>query len=205
MRVSMYKDSTDTTGVVINYKKILNGIREGKWKDQVQNTSALANTSSEDYSIAKKLLPSTTFAGVFSSRSIDGLEEYSGMIVIDIDKLSDEQLAEYCTAFKDDQYIHAFFVSPSGKGLKILLKIDSSAEQHLAAFLCLEKYFKDTYGISVDKSGKDVSRLCYISYDPDLYLNDESTPFHVDTASVQINTKRGFDDRPDPRLSIRRT
>lgn len=193
----MYNGSTDTKGVVINYKKILKGIQEGKWMDQVQNTFALANTSSEDYSIAKRLLPSTTFSGVFSSRSIDGLEEYSGMMVIDIDKLTQEQVAEYREALQQDQYVHAFFVSPSGNGLKILMKVDSAAEHHLAAFLCIEQYFKDAYGVSIDKSGKDVSRLCYISYDPDLYLNENCLTFHVEAESVQVNTKRGFDDRPD--------
>lgn len=197
MLVSLYKSSTDTEGVIINYKKILKGIQEGKWADQVQNLLSLRERSSEDYSKSKKLLPSTTFAGTFSARNMDSLVDYSHMIVLDIDKLSEAQVNHYKMAFTEDQFIHACFISPSRAGIKILVRLESAPEHHLAAFLSLEKYFKETYAIAIDPSGKDISRLCYVSHDHDLYMNMESVPFVFDVSAIEINTKRGFDDRPD--------
>ncbi len=196
----MYRGSTDTEGVVVNYKKVLKGITGGNWRSEVENLVALRERSGDDYSTAKKLLPSVTFSGTFSQRGIDYITGYSQMIVIDIDKLSPIAVNEYKEAFKNDGHIHACFISPSGAGLKILIRIECQAEHHLAAFLSLEQYFLTNYAIAIDKSGKDVSRLCYVSYDPDCYVNYDSVTYVFDIAQVEstmVNTKRGFDDRPD--------
>lgn len=196
-KISMYKDSTDIIGAVVSYKKVLQGIRDGKWSQQVTDLILLAQTSKEDYQEKKRLLPSVTFAGQFSQRGVDHITEYSKMIIIDVDKLTPEQIVEYKEAFKNDNFIHACFVSPSGLGLKILIRLDNEKEHHLQAFLSLESYFKENYGIAVDKSGKDISRLCYVSVDPDIIINDDSVPFIFDHNAVVVNTRRGFDDRPE--------
>ena len=194
----MYRDSTDTIGLAVQYKKVLKGIKEGNWRTNVENLHSTKNR--EDYSTAKRLLPSVIFSGTFTERNADSLKEYAKMIVIDIDKLLPEQIVEYKEAFKGDQHVHVFFVSPSKKGLKLLIKLQCEARHHLGAFLSLEKYFKDTYGIQIDKSGKDVSRLCYVSYDPEMYHNEESTAWTFDIEEAMkdaTSSKRGFDDRPD--------
>jgi hypothetical protein len=63
------------------------------------------------------------------------------------------------------------FVSPSGAGLKVIVKIPEDIENHREYFNALEDWF----GIEeFDSSCKNESRVCYESYDPKIYINMDS-------------------------------
>src|SRR5690606_10422885 len=62
-----------------------------------------------------------------------------------------------------------------GKGLCILFKIDP--DRHLDAFNAIAKYLYDTYQLIVDQSCKNVSRLRFVSFDPYIYINEDSVVF----------------------------
>lgn len=64
------------------------------------------------------------------------------------------------------------FRSPSGDGLKWVVEIDISRYSHLQWFRMIEKYLKEAYNLEVDASGKNVSRACFLPYDPDCYIID---------------------------------
>jgi hypothetical protein len=42
---------------------------------------------------------------------------------------------------------------------------------HCDYFLAVAKYIRDNYGLEIDQSGKDVSRACFLPYDPDVFIN----------------------------------
>lgn len=212
MEVSYYNGSTDIKGVVANYITILENIRSGKWK---QNIDTLLSSSTDgreaEYAELKKSLPAVTFAGTFSERYDDKIISATGIIVLDIDDLSESQIKLYRMSFVSDNNIHAFFVSPSGKGMKIIVKytdsmnfrvlspqVEEFKKKFLMLFLALEKYFLETYAINIDPSGKNVSRLCYISYDPNLYINTQSDVFTYPENYVEApKTTNSFDERPE--------
>lgn len=76
---------------------------------------------------------------------------------------------------EDEEHTFASFVSPSGNGFKILVKIDPQKVNHRGQFLALEKYFNELLSpYEVDQSGKDLARVCYESYDPDTFKNEDS-------------------------------
>jgi hypothetical protein len=119
----------------------------------------------------KKELPAVTYGGVFEKRSKDGLKKASGFMVIDFDNV-DEPIT-----FREDlslnKYIYSAWISPSGKGVKALVKIPivNTNDQYASYF----NAFKEKCGgIYVDKSGKDISRLCFESYDPGIWVNLDS-------------------------------
>ena len=72
-----------------------------------------------------------------------------------------------------DEHIQAAFVSPTGRGIKALVRIQADASCHLASFRGARKYFAQSFGLAVDEACKDVSRLCFASYDPDLFVREE--------------------------------
>lgn len=202
MKVSMYKNSEDRNGLEVDHIKVLQGIAEGRWSSGIQNLRLLLQSSEVDrYAESKKSLPSVTFSGTFSVRAMDAITEYTGMMVLDIDKLTEGQINNYRKLFKEDPFIYCYFISPSGNGLKVIIKnVGRLPEHHLHAFLALEQYFKNKYAVSIDKSGKDVSRLCYISWDPELYINENSGTFIYDVEEVEKNLgpqKIDFDKRPE--------
>ena len=201
MNISFYKGSTDTIGVEVDYKKILAGIKDGRWQKDIQNLLSLRESSGEDsYAESKKSLPSFTIAGTFHKRAMDQLKEWTTLIVLDIDNLEKQQMYTLFAAFREDPFVHACFISPSGAGLKIIIKLLRfvGPENHLRAFLALEEYFKQNYAVALDKSGKDISRLCYVSYDPELYFNEESQEFVFEPEKINVGpTTARFDERPD--------
>jgi hypothetical protein len=114
------------------------------------------------------------FSGVFEERKDAGLKQHSGFIVLDIDDLSNPNEVKQTLSL--DSYVYSCWLSPSGKGVKALVKINDST-RHREHFFAIENYFDNHYNIVVDPTGKNVSRACYESYDSELYLNEDSETF----------------------------
>lgn len=155
-------------------------IKFGKSKDIVKKIRS-AETKEERNNI-KKQLPSILFSGEFSRRADNAIINHSGLICIDFDGFKDdEELQKMRMHLFNDKYTYCLFISPSGDGLKVLVRIPSDALNHKNYFLALEKYYDCP---QFDKSCKNVSRVCYESYDPDIYVNELS---EVWTEMMRIN------------------
>jgi hypothetical protein len=118
----------------------------------------------------KKKLPVVCFSGEFSSRADDSLFEHSGFVVLDFDKVDPTPVKQ---ALGTDEYVHSVWVSPSGEGVKALVRI-TNPERHRDHFRALVKYFERQYGLEVDPSGINESRACYESYDSEMVVKDST-------------------------------
>jgi len=112
-----------------------------------------------------------TFSGVFTSRNDKNLVQHSGLMAVDFDHLTN--LEEVRQVLLADDYFDTqlLFVSPSGDGLKWIIPIDTSKTPHSEYFAAVANYILQTYGIEVDKSGKDISRACFLPHDPKAFIN----------------------------------
>jgi hypothetical protein len=125
----------------------------------------------------KKALPAICFSGTFNKRTDASLLEHSGLICLDFDGyLKQKELLQDKETLSKNKYVFSVFISPSGNGLKVLVKIPADAENHTNYFNSLEKYFNSEY---FDKTSKNISRVCYESYDPLIYVNDNSSLWDV--------------------------
>jgi superfamily II DNA helicase RecQ len=70
-----------------------------------------------------------------------------------------------------DVYTFVAFRSPSGNGIKLIVKINPSIDTHLEQFLALQKYYQEEYHIEIDGACKDIARCMLLSYDPNIYCN----------------------------------
>ena len=188
MAIALYKNTFDKDFKVVDPYSISLEIMGGAWKDQVMYLRSLKNEA--EYKNQKQNLPAVTWSGVFNpgTRSIETLKSYSGLICLDVDKLEESTIKVLKEQLIDDPYTISCFVSPSGKGVKIIVKVDSKAENHRAAFLHLQDHFEKKYLIKIDGSGKDVSRLCYLSYDPESFIKNTTSVFNVDLKYGEIIT-----------------
>ena len=171
MLISSYKNVHDKQDIDIEINTFLEGIQTGKWQDIALDVRNAPNKEIKD--LKKKSAPVVTISGSFSERKADGLRKHSGYIAIDIDNLDDPQSTKARIA--SDTYIYSAFISISGKGLCLIIKIDGT--RHLDAFNAIAAYLYNEYQLIVDQSGKDVSRARFVSYDPFLLLNTKSTTF----------------------------
>jgi len=122
MRVSLFKSCFDTSPLIskdVGY--FLDRIRNGKHSELIAQIRA--TTEKEKRSQLKQTLPIVLFAGVFTKRAKKDLKSASGLIVLDFDNLPNIQ--EKKKELISLPYVFACWVSPSGDGLKALVKIST--------------------------------------------------------------------------------
>ncbi len=112
-----------------------------------------------------------TFSGTFTQRNDKALIRHSGLLCIDFDHLTNvETLFE--RLLNDDYFdTQLLFRSPSGDGLKWIIPIDTAQSTHGNYFVAVSNYISQTYGVEVDKSGRDISRACFLPHDPQAFIN----------------------------------
>ncbi len=161
--------------------------KQGSYKVQIDLCRlALLNNDKAKYKNLKAELPAITFCGRFDTqRKADLITNYNNLIIIDIDDLDPAFLKTVRKSIENDIYTHACFLSPSGNGLKILIKVKTDVIFHKQAFRNLSIYYKDNFDVLIDKSGSDCSRLCYVSYDSELYVNKNSDYFIFETEALE--------------------
>jgi len=113
-----------------------------------------------------------TFSGTFTKRGAENLINHSGYMVLDLDGLEDIESVKL-QLLKDPCFeTQLLFVSPNGNGLKWVIEIDINGKySHGQWFDAVRNYIKSTHGIEVDRSGRDVGRVCFISYDPTVFIH----------------------------------
>lgn len=184
--VTLFKNFNE----VVEHKTIatiLEEIKTGKYKPGIiYLRKSLAEKKEEAYNKAKKSLPAFTPSGKFvGGRKLEFLTEYSKFIILDIDKLSAADLQNAKHLANQSEFTFASFVSPSGNGLKILVKIDTPKADHKETFLKVQAHFESVLKLEIDKSGKDLTRLCFYSWDENLYLNENAKTFET-ANSVEV-------------------
>lgn len=156
--------------------EVLEAIKIGAYKNRIEE---LQKMNEEEYGKVKKSLPHFTPCGTFSgNRNLENLVNYTGIIILDIDKTGGDALKIKNSA-TENEYTLATFISPSGEGVKILVKTDATLDRHEEYFSSTADYFEEFLGVAIDRSGKDITRACFISYDSELYYNENPTVYSV--------------------------
>ena len=169
--VTIFRNIKDTsTPFYRDIESILIRIKDGSSKSLIKQIR-----SEKDKSVRqelKKNLPAICFSGTFNKRSDNSIKEHSGFICLDFDgyKTKKDMMSEKERLSKD-RHVFSVFISPSGNGLKAIIKIPKDPDNHKNYFLSLEKHFNSKY---FDKTSKNISRVCYESYDPLIYVNINS-------------------------------
>ena len=175
-QVTIFQSIKDTSAPFYrNVSVILGRIKSGASKELVKKIRA--EKRKPERNELKKKLPAICFSGKFTKRADAYLVEHSGLICLDFDGYTKtKDLLEDKENLSKNKYVYSVFISPSGNGLKVLVKIPADAENHINFFNSLEKYFNSQY---FDKTSKNVSRVCYESYDPLIHVNENSSIWDV--------------------------
>lgn len=174
MRISVFKNIKSVAPLKdTSVTKILEYIREEKLKDSIAKIRIEMDKTKRN--ALKSKLQYVTFGGTFTSRANDNLKKSSGLACLDFDDVED--IEELRIEVNNDNYTFSSFVSPSGNGLKVLVKIPTVGcnEDYQSYYVELIKYYSKYY--ELDKGTKDIARACYLSCDEDLYINNESELF----------------------------
>ena len=174
----------------------LKRIRTGNSKGRIfAIRNAVSSTIANNF---KKRLPAICFSGTFSYRKDENINKHSGLICLDIDNLIKRRGDVRPLVIAKDYicqspHVYACFLGPSGTGLKVLVRIPANADTHATYFEALCAYFSAYYP-NIDKKCINVSRVCFESYDPGIYINKDAEEFKW-TAREIWTTKHDFEER----------
>ena len=170
-QITIFQNIRETsTPFFRNLEVVLDRIKDGASKDLVKQIRKEKNKTERNE--IKKQLPAICFSGTFNKRNDGSIIEHSGYICLDFDGYANnKELLLNKESLIKDKYVRAVFISPSGNGLKVIVCIPQDVENHLQYFNSLEKHFNSQY---FDKTSKNISRVCYESYDPLIHVNTKS-------------------------------
>lgn len=190
MIVTIYKNIRETKdGKFISIDKALERVKDGSSRSKVYLIRG--SKDKKQRSKLKSELPSVCFSGTFSSRTDKALIEHSGFVVLDFDGI--KNIKKKKLEISKDEYTYAVWVSPSGNGLKALIKIPKDKDKHENYYLALIDKYPE-----LDTTSKNISRVCYESFDSEIYINKNSKIWDEQKEDFQkkeiktVNTKTNY-------------
>lgn len=126
---------------------------------------------------------------------------FAESFVLDFDHLeSEQQIREHILpALKSDETIVMGFVSPSGKGIKILFALNApiaSLQDFSTFYKNFALTFSKKYGLekNTDTTTSDATRICFLAHDAEVYFNENATPvnWHAFMPSLPVSNQHLF-------------
>lgn len=189
---STHRDFATLRGVYLRTKNGAQGI-----KDAVEAVRA-TNTDRDERAKLKKRLPAVSYSVASfdgGHRSANDAARHTGLFQVDFDHVETHGLAVGDLRETMRGYPHAAFcfVSPSGDGLKVIVaaeisqdKRESLADAHAAHYHAVAQnvadyvHAKTGVALEYDRACKDISRLCFLSYDPGAWMRESVEPLRPD-------------------------
>ena len=160
---------------IVSIASVLEEIKSDKYRDAILE---IRKDEAPSKSLLKDKLPCFTPTGVFNHRSIAGMENYNGVICLDIDHVEDVKTLK--SRASNLNYVHAAYITPSGNGLKVIIKTNATPETYKSVEAKVAEYFYSDCGAVRDNRCKDIARIQFVSYDPELYYNEDSYRLNLD-------------------------
>lgn len=157
------------------------------FQGRIQQLRAVRAMDEKQYRELKKELPYFV-CGLFhpSVRRRENFAEI-GHFLLDLDHLSQAEIPVEALA----QRMHGLpevemcFTSPGGDGLKLMFRLGEGcrdAAMFSAFYKVFSRRFADKHNLRqvVDFATSDVSRACFVSFDPEAYYNPDATPIAME-------------------------
>ena len=184
MTISMCAAAAVTECYDVVISEVLKGIKSGRWCERIEQVrkayahayeTAVKEANPDPCKVAKdavnplkRRLPGVTPSGRFAKRASTEILVHSGILCVDVDELDDPILLR--EKLKSDPFALTAFVSPTGRGLKVWVRILPDTSLHHASFLAAKTHFKEVHGVDIDGDCKDLARLCFVSNDADIFI-----------------------------------
>jgi len=148
--------------------------------------------------IKKKNLPYVVFNCIKKDqeenyiRKTDNLE-YADVIILDYDNIPINEVEEVKKRITQDSEVYICFITPSGKGLRVLLLLEkkiSDLQEFRKIYSLIANAKDNLYRLQHDKACSDPLRTSYISYDPDIYYNTKPSLVKVESLPAEEKNDR---------------
>jgi len=158
-----------------DWMTVLKNIQSDKYREAIEKVRAIPDPVARREQKTK--LQAVTFGGNFSKRrNMENCLSPTGFLTIDIDHV--ENIEPIFKSLSQDEHIWFIFRSPSGDGLKCAVRAEGikTDDDIKKLYQASERYLIETYNVKIDPTSKDISRLTFVSWDPQLFINPN--PFY---------------------------
>lgn len=180
MKLSIFKGGLNPTSNK-TAGEITEVIKFEKFRADLERIQRLLETGEhEEARNQSKNFPKFSPAGVFSDVLTEAsLETYSQVSLLEFENLPPESLTETWQKLRSTPYLYMAFISPSKKGIKALVRVDSAQQEHQHAFQRVKAYYEEITGCTIGSEGACLTHLCPVSSDPNAYLNENAEYFKL--------------------------
>jgi len=179
-------------------ENVFKGITEGDYAVKTTGYRLLLSLAGndekrlEDCANFKKTFSGVTFSAICKGRRrLENVIRYVPINHYDADKIDEKEIERIKKILDRDPLVLGYFVSVSGKGLKIIIvhahgaavqrlieakKFEEASVLHKYIYSVGKKHLETTLGITLDNSCSDIARLCFLSHDAQARLKSSSIP-----------------------------
>lgn len=175
---SLFGSLADPSPQTVTLDELVMLLTEGESKIEI--TKIRGEPDKKRRAELKRRLPCVAVSGEFEGgHGAEHLVRHSGLICLDLDADRNPCMVGCAAEWRDklvqDEFVRAAFVSASGNGVAVVCRIEG--DRHAEAFDALQAYFKGRHGLAVDPSCRDVTRLRFLSWDPEAAVNEHARTF----------------------------
>lgn len=202
IKISSYKHYQNKAGIInpgcfpfdTFFETEMQRIKTGYYADLITRCRAIQDHKERNLFKAQ-YLPSLTISAVCKDwRNEANVISHTGLLTFDVDQDHNPGVSDW-PKLRDEIFnsekVVCCFLSASGKGLAFVVKVIPA--QHKDVFFSVEMEFLNLLNIVVDKSGKDIVRLRFISHDVGLKIKDniENVPITLPSEGYLKQKKSG--------------
>lgn len=177
---SFYRNVRVKENVLMHISEFVNLIRNGKWKNEVSSYRQLMRDGkTEEAGRIKSNLPAILVAGECEGgHTKANFRKFSGELILDVDGCA-EKTRELLHQLKVQPWVRAGWVSVSDNGFKVVVRVDAESphEFEKQAYPQVAARVQEIIGFLVDKQCKDLTRMCYASWDEDAFWKEDCEVF----------------------------
>ncbi len=168
---------------------VFNEIKAEKYQSDIKSIRyALHKGDHKKADEIKSSLIAFTASGTFGvRRTKSDLVSYSKIVGLDFDDIPIIELDEVIIKINSCKHTFASFISPSGYGVKVFVRVIANALQHHITYNQVAEYYQTLTNFDFDPKCKDITRLCFVSSDAELYLNEDAEIYEVKQVEVKSN------------------
>ncbi|MGL5894755.1 MAG: CRISPR-associated primase-polymerase type B, partial [Bacteroidales bacterium] len=182
--ITQYQDRLDAIDLSVMVSMIK--YPELETLELIKKLRLAKNISIDNYNQLKKRLPyfvCGTFNPAIRRKENFGYIEF---FIVDIDHIIEKGLNidHLRLRLASDPRVCVLFTSPGEDGLKVMFRLKERCYDHSIYSIFYKLFLKnlaDEYGVDqvIDSKTSDVTRACFVSYDPNVYFNPDPVTISI--------------------------
>lgn len=179
VQVSFFLHRWDKKSIVISLEEFVADLRGPRWEVLTKaHRDFLLRGMRKEATDVKDNMSGITAAGVcHGGHAAAQVRELSHLLMLDFDHVG-ERMTEMLTLLRTLPYVVVEFVSISGEGIKVLIRVEvEDAKQYATAYAVVADEVSRMLGMKCDGACSDLGRICSAVWDADAYYNPGAEAF----------------------------